>query len=207
MMRTRVDKTSSGLPMVVILIFLALCSLETLGQSPGGKAHDLLFPIPKHQRAKLGNRLNLLVGYQGARQWDKMYDLMLPSTRANNRRDAFVEHQQKLEVEPSISILLAFAPIEAITVDDAPEGGAWFILGCAQYRINGSIVRIKSGVTAELQNNEWFFSEISAATQIDGPEETCSTPKRSAQRTRGLPRRLKWGQACDFAIRGHSPLR
>jgi hypothetical protein len=63
-------------------------------------------------------------------------------------------------------------------VDESQDGGAWLVLGCAQYRRSEKMMQIKSSVTAELQNNEWFFSEIGSAIQIDGPEERCSIPEQ-----------------------------
>lgn len=167
-------KLTSRLSVASCIVLLVLCSLETLGQSRDRVAHEPLSSIPAHQRARLIERLNLLVVYQGTRQWDKMYDLSTASIRGEKDKEAFVEHRRKLEIDPSISTLLAFVPTEAIPIDEWQDGGAWELFGCAKYRQRGNIVQVKAGARAELRQGEWFFSEVSTATQIDGPEEACS---------------------------------
>lgn len=184
MMRNKVCKSTSILSAVLCLVVLVLCSFEALGQSRPQEAREPLASVPAHQRARLVERLKLVVEYQGMRQWDRLYDLLTESIKGGRSREAFANRRREIEIKPPISIILTFVPTEAITIDESQDGGAWFILGCAQYRRNGSVIRIKSSVTAELQNNEWLFSEIGAATQIDGPEESCAMPERSSQQTK-----------------------
>lgn len=181
MTHTKTSKSTSMFSAALCLVLLVLCNSKALGQARNQDVSDPLLPIPVHQRARLIERLNLLVEYQRAQQWDKIYDLLTASIKGGRSREDYANRRRELEDSLPISTLLAFVPSEAITVDESRDGGAWFILGCAQYQRKGKNVQIKSGVTAELQNNEWFFSEIGAATQIDGPEEPCSTQKRPAQ--------------------------
>jgi len=176
-----VQRTTGILVLLSGLLFLS--NLEILAQSRNQEIREPLSSVPARQRARLIKRLNLVVRYQGARQWDKMYDLSTASI-TNKEKKAFVEHQERLEPDTNIYTLVAFAPTEAITLDESDEGGLWEIFGCARYREKKGMVSIKARVTAEFHNNEWFFSEIGAATQIDGPEEPCSKLERSAPHTR-----------------------
>jgi hypothetical protein len=184
MMHINASKSILMFSAVLCLVMLVLCNSKALGQSRNQDVRDPLLPIPVHQRTRLIERLNLLIKYQREQQWNKIYDLLTASIKGGRTKEDYASRRREIEDSLPFSTLLAFAPTEAITVDESPERGAWFILGCAQYHRKGKKVQIKSGVTAELQNNEWFFSEIGAATQIDGPEEPCPTPKRSAPQTR-----------------------
>lgn len=89
----------------------------------------------------------------------------------------YIIQRRKSEVTPAISTICSFTPTEVITTDESPNGGAWVVFGCAQYRRADGFAWIKSNVTAEFENDEWFLSEIGPATQLDGPEEGC-TPKQ-----------------------------
>jgi hypothetical protein len=181
-MHTKVSESTSILSVVLGVAVLVLSNFITVGQSSNQNVRDPLSPIPVKLRPKLKERLNLLINYQGARQWSKMYDLLTASIKGGRNRDDYANWRRQSEIIPPISTLLAFAPTEAITIDQSPDGGAWFILGCAQYRRRGRMVQIKSGVTAELQNNEWWFSEVGTATQIDGTEEPCVARRKATAR-------------------------
>ena len=170
-------KRASGRLALVVLGTLVLANFEIMAQSRNLEANGPLSPIPAKEHPKLIARLNLLVEYQGKKQWCQMYDLSIASINNNESRKAFVDHQQKLEPATSTSMLLSFTPVESIIVDKGKDRGLWEIFGCARYRENGRILDIKARVTAELQNNQWFFSEVGASTQIDGPEELCQLPK------------------------------
>lgn len=165
---------------LLCLTVLAMFSFKTLAQTRNQAEGDPLASIPTHQRARFTERLKLLVEYQSMRQWDKMYDLVTSSIKGGRSKETFADRRQDLEIKPPISTLLTFVPTEAIIVDESQGSGAWLVLGCAQYRRGGKVVQIKSSVKAELQNNEWFFSEIGSAIQIDGKEESCCTPRTVA---------------------------
>lgn len=139
-------------------------------------------PIPENQRARLIEGLNLLIEYQSARDWERVYDLLTDSIRGGRSRQDFANSRRELENITPASTILAFAPTEAIPVDEWQDGGAWQILGCAKYRRKGGIRQLKSAVEAVLRQGEWRFTEIGVATQVDGPEEPCSTPKQRARR-------------------------
>lgn len=191
---TQVETPKSALRLWIImcLVLAGACNVEAFCQSRNQEVQEPLSAIPVPQRARLIERLRLLVEYQTTRQWDKMYDLSLTSIRGERNEEDFIRLFQSIEAEPSFSTLLSFAPTEAITIDRSQDGGAWEILGCARYRRGESIVQLKSGVTAELRQGEWFFSEVGVVTQVDGPEEPCplqpqqhgQTAARSSSRCR-----------------------
>ena len=171
---TKVRKLVSLLLIVLCSSALTQRSSAVLGQSCGKAVPDPIMSVPAPHRAKLKERLSLLVEYQSARQWDKMYNLLTTVIRGGRSREEYANWRRGVEVTSLSATILDFVPSEAITVDVSSDGGTWFILGCARYRRKGTMVRLKSGVTAELHSNEWLFSEVGTATQIDGPEEPCS---------------------------------
>lgn len=164
----------------VVLAISVMCP-DVSGVSRTQSLSDPLSGIPAQERARLMERLNLVIKYQGFQQWERIYDLLSLSARGGRNIENYVAWRKEFETPP-ISTVLAFAPSEAIKIDESTDGGTWLILGCARYRRKGRIVRIKSDVTVELMNKEWFFSEIGPATQIDGPEQPCSMPKRKRRR-------------------------
>ena len=141
---------------------------------------DLLSTVPVEHRTRLKGRLNLLIKYQRAKRWDRMYDVLRPSIIRGRSREDYANQRQEWELIPPISTLLSFAPIEVVTTHESANGGEWYIVGCARYRRKGRILQIRSAVEAQLQNSEWFFTEIFAATQVDGSEKACSMPKQSS---------------------------
>lgn len=174
---------------LVFLVALCLAMLPLYNSNAQGRSHrqgvrDPLSPIPVHRRARLTERLNLLVKYQNAQQWEKVYDLLIVSIKGQRSREDYANRRRELETITSISTLLAFVPTEAIPIDEWQDGGEWQLLGCAKYRRKGGIIQLKAAVGAELRQGEWFFTEVDVATQIDGPEKPCSIPKQPPQKTK-----------------------
>jgi hypothetical protein len=166
------------------LAMLPLCNSSAQGQSHKLGVRDPLSPIPVHQRTRLIERLNLLVEYQNAQQWEKVYDLLIESIKGRRSKKDYANSRREVETIAPISTLIAFVPTEAIPIDQWQDGGEWQLLGCAKYHRKGGIILLKSAVGAELLQGEWFFTEVGVATQIDGPEEPCSMPKQPSQQTK-----------------------
>jgi hypothetical protein len=157
--------------------WLLLCA--AIGLSAGSVKHtqkkpEPLAAIPSALRAAFVERLKLLVEYQSTGQWDKMYDLMPSSILQGMSKEEFVNHRQKLDIDPRISTLIDFTPTESSLVGQTENYGQWTIPGCAEYKRNGRTVHIKAGMAAELEKDKWFFTEVAVSTQIDGPEQPCA---------------------------------
>ena len=147
-----------------------------------------LAAIPSPLRMQLLERLKLLIEYQGERKWEKMYDIVAPSTLHGISREQFVREQESMDTDPDISTLVDFIPEESILTSKSEESRLWMLFGCADYKRHGKLVHIKAGLSAELYSHEWFFSEISTVTQVDGPEEPCQYMTKGRKDRRGRHR-------------------
>jgi hypothetical protein len=164
-----------------------------------------LAAIPSPLRMQLMERLKLLIEYQGQRKWDKMYDIVAPSTLKGISREEFVREQQSIAFDPDISTLVDFTPQGSILTSKTEDSGLWMLFGCAQYKRHRKMVHIKAGLSAELNNNKWFFSEVSTITQVDGPEEPCQSMTQGRKNRRG--RHLKSRQQRTLTFGPKTPLR
>jgi hypothetical protein len=158
---------------------LPVCNTTTQGQFRKQGTNDSLSSVPVLQHPKLIERLNLLIEYQNTEQWEKVYDLLIRSMRGGRSRADYASSRREMESITPRSTLLAFVPTEAIPIDAWSGGGEWQLMGCAQYRRKEGIIQLKSAVGAELRQGEWFFTEVGVATQLNGPEEPCSTQVKS----------------------------
>ena len=141
----------------MMLVVILLCSLSTLAQTTD---KEVFAPIPESERARLVQRLNLLVEYQRTKQWAKQYDLLASlMTRAESKRD-FVNRTRQAYTRWGRTPLLAFTPYKVASVQVDPNRKAWFIYGCSQVLEKGQKVSQLAFVEAYKEKNDWFFSEV-----------------------------------------------
>jgi len=174
---------------IIIIVYIGLFAVGIDADPKNdGKKKQPLAAIPASLRMQLMERLQLLIEYQGQRKWDKLYDIVAPSILKSISREEFVREQQSIDVDPDISTLFGFTPQESILTSKTQDAGLWILSGCADYKRHRKIVHLKAGLSAELNNNKWFFSEVSTITQVDGPEELCQ-PMRQGRKNRKVRHR------------------
>lgn len=146
---------------LMLLMLIPLCSLSSLqAQAPGG---GVFAPVPESERARLTQRLNLLVEYQRTQQWDKQYDLLAAwLKRAEGKRD-FVNRTRQAYTRWGRLPLLAFTPYKVGSMQVEPGRNVWFIAGCSQVLEKGQKVSQLAFVEAYKERNDWFFSELQGA--------------------------------------------
>ena len=97
-----------------LLVFSALVIvISTSAQTKEQKKQQKVFAaIPENLQAKLIERLNLYVEYERARQYEKLYDLLLESAAASNgsSREAYISVSKKAIAEKHRKVLLKFKP-------------------------------------------------------------------------------------------------
>ena len=160
--------------LVICLVLLSLVSPQTFGQHIEKKTQDSLESIPLHLRKRLLERLQLLVEYQGNKQWDKEYELLSKTFIQGKSKDEFIKESNRVVQDPYISTLFAFKPTSAVLVYNLPNDAEWSIFGCGTYSRKGLLVKVEAVIAANFYDGEWFFSEISTVTQVDGSEQPCS---------------------------------
>jgi hypothetical protein len=158
-------------------LFLAsLLISATVASSSAQSPHSELYStVPEADRARIAERLNLLIGYQIAQQWEKQYDLLSSSLkRAEGKRD-FVNRTKQAYTQWGRKPLLEFAPFEARFVQVELGKQVLFIVGCSRVLDNGKKVRQLAVVEAFKEGKEWYFSEIeNQGTGRD--DDPCSEP-------------------------------
>ncbi|HEV7397079.1 MAG TPA: hypothetical protein VGN86_11255 [Pyrinomonadaceae bacterium] len=153
-----------------LLIFASVAL--SLAQNP----HDNLFAtVPEADRARISERLKLLIEYQVAQQWAKQYDLLSSSLRRGEGRRDFVNRTKEAFTQWGRKPLLEFIPYEARYVQVEREKEVLFIVGCSRVLDNGKKVRQLAVVEAFKEGKEWYFTEIE--TQGTGKDDDpCSEP-------------------------------
>lgn len=163
---------------ITILSFFTFVNYEVSAKNYQ-KSEDALAAIPLRLQTQLRKRLKLMIKYQGQRKWNKMYDLMAASILKGTSKEEFVKEQTRSDIDPDVSSLIDFSPEESVLTSKLPDAGPWVLLGCAEYKRHGKTVHMKAGLSAELENGKWFFSEIAVRAQVDGSEEPCKfTPTK-----------------------------
>ena len=120
----------------------AICFILLFSSLVSAQASDteVFAPVPDAQRARLIERLNLLIEYQKTQQWSKQYDLLAYSmTRAESKPD-FINRTRQAFTKWGRTPLLAFTPYHVDLVQVAPDRKPWFITGCSQVMEKGQKV-------------------------------------------------------------------
>jgi len=123
-------------------------------------AQDVFSPIASTRRARLAERLNLLVQYQKTKQWEKQYGLLAELiTRSESKRD-FVDLTRKAYSKWGRTPLLDFIPLKVALQPVDARRSVWFISGCSLVLERGQTIRKSALVEAYWERNDWFFSEV-----------------------------------------------
>ena len=157
------------------LLLFAFPSLDTNARKNAQGKEEALAAIPAALRAQFIERLKLKVRYQGARQWDKMYDLMPSSILQGISKEEFVKDQKRFDIDPRISTLISFTPTFTRLAGQTDDYGQWIVFGCAEYKDRGRTVHLKAGLSAELEKDKWFFSDIAITGHMGGSGEPCDS--------------------------------
>ena len=128
--------------------------------------------IPKPQRERLIQRLNLLVLYEGGQRWAEEYDLLSPVYTQGQSKEAFVKDLQNSEAE-GLYIVLDFSPTSVITEASTKSEGQWVIMGCSKVRERGQSKSLQASVGAYWHNQEWYFSPVLVVETIHDKPPPC----------------------------------
>ena len=148
---------------------------------------DAFSAIPPEERAKLFERLGLLVKAQSERRWNDVYDMSLNAIEGSVTRAAFMKDHENGFPDRHAFELLSFTPTAATIVNMNGDSKEWLIEGCAQYREMGKIAYWRAGLNAGLYQGQWYFSYLSELTNgADGPPLAC------VHHTRNRAPKEKW---------------
>jgi hypothetical protein len=151
------------------------CLILLLSSPAFAQASDprVFAPVPEARRARLIERLNLLIEYQKTQQWPKQYDLLSSlTTRAQSKRD-FINITRQAYSKWGRAPLLSFTPNQVGLVQVDPNRKVWFISGCSQVLEKGQKVNQHAVVEAYWEKGDWFFSEVQNIG-AGGPDDPCT---------------------------------
>lgn len=156
-------------------LFMLVFNLR-LEAKPRSEKTGRFVSIPIEMRAQFFAQLKVFVKIQQEKHWDQMYDTAIDHLeRSSLTREEFVKSHEDVDVDPSVSILNNFSPRVATLINKWGDVAEWLIEGCATYNRKGRLLRLKSGLNAELSNGRWYFSLLTTITRgVDGPEQHCA---------------------------------
>jgi hypothetical protein len=154
----------------IFLILIGFLSVPAKGQA---KNEDVFAAVPLALRARLVERLKLLVEYQRLEAWEEQYDLLsVLFTQGKGKRE-FVKESREWYAQGLGTRLLDFIPKAVVVNSESLDHGEWTIYGCATVREKKRNVRLYALVDAHRENGDWYFSQVGIITSIDGNAKRC----------------------------------
>jgi hypothetical protein len=153
---------------IFLLAILLIAPAQARAQN-----QDVFAEVSAPVRTRLAERLKLLIEYDRAQQWEKMYDLLSDRFLQGETKEHLVSRRCYVAEKLGGDELIEFTPQSITSLHE--ETGWWLIRGCGEFRQSGSSRRVDTVVEAYLQNGEWYFSQIRMNTPIDGEPISCST--------------------------------
>jgi hypothetical protein len=136
------------------LVFLLLLLPTALGQVEDKvKIFD---PVPAAQRAQVANRLQLLVAYYRAKQYDRVFE-MLPKSHTQHQELTKEKFLADIRNQGQAHIV-DFIP--EYTTENRTIDGEYGIYGCAKVREGLTTMKWQAATYASLESGEWYFSDI-----------------------------------------------
>lgn len=167
-MQTTISSRRPYLRAAVYLLLTVLLCAPTHGQA---KDQDVFAPVPTPLRARLVERLKLLVEYQHTQQWEKQYDLLSVLVTQGDSKEDHVRRLQRWYTEGLGDVLVDFTP-KSVTYEGGGPSDA-VIFGCAKLRKNGSVMKLYASVEAYREKEDWYFSSVGIITPVGGQPEPC----------------------------------
>jgi len=162
-----------------VLIVVLFCT-SMYGQS---KDEDVFGAVPAQLRARLVERLKLLVEYQRTQQWDKQYHLLSELFTQGDTEEVHVQRLKHLYAESLGEVLIDFVPRSVAVHSASVDYGEWTLFGCAKLREKGRVVELYASASAYREKGDWYFSSIGVITPIDGRPEPCPYEKEKEGRS------------------------
>jgi|GEM_PF-3451378 len=166
------------LRLVVVTTLILFCVTSNFAQNQN---LTVFSAVPAEQRARLAERLTLLVEYQKTQQWDKQYDLLRSFTKKAEGKADFINRTQQAYSKWGRLPLLDFTPYRAANVQADANTKFLAITGCSELLDKGQKVRKFAVVEAYREKNDWFFSELQNYGDGDA-KDLCFTKSRIPQR-------------------------
>lgn len=123
------------------------------------KQREVFAPVPVELRARLLERLKLLVEYQKTQQWSKQYELLASETTKVESKEAFIANTERAYEKQERTALFDFIPFRVDYVEVKTDK-LWFIFACSQVAEKDRRANMLTVVRAYRENDDWFFSVV-----------------------------------------------
>jgi len=161
-------------PCFAVILCLLAFPLDGYAHSQKSEDPDVLDSIPTQLRERLFKRLKEVVENNRTRQWDKVFEMLSPSSRAimqgqHGRRptkEEWVEQAKHWDADEANFRLFDFTVGRGIFITDTWKDG-FYLEGCGQYKKPAK--KIKSRFSVSYEDDEWYFSDV----QLIFPCVTC----------------------------------
>ena len=168
-----------------IVLFAAFCTITIIGTECWSKGTiDLFSKVPQQSRERFVKRLNMLIQYQRAQRWEKMYTLLYSGIKREETIERFATRHQHWFKEVPEDQVLGFVPHSLRPPDNAVTG-EWVVFGCITVTVKGNTKKYEGMVSAYYEEDDWFFSEPGIITAIDGPPTECENLSKKKASGRG----------------------
>jgi hypothetical protein len=154
---------------VILLLAFLFCPL-TQGQI---KEQAVFDSVPVSLRARLTERLTLLIKYQRTQQWANLHGLLAEIYIGGESKEQFTKRFANLQAQGLLDELIDFTPKSTVVHSESVDHGEWTIFGCAKLSEKKQTRYLYASVTAWREKGDWFFSDIGIITPIDGPAQRC----------------------------------
>ena len=120
---------------------------------------ELYAAVPVELRARLLERLDLLVEYQRTQQWERQYELLASMIREAESKSPFIENSIRAYKNQERAALLDFTPFR-VDFLKVKTKEVWMIFGCSQVLEKGRKANMLMAVQAYRERDDWFFSTV-----------------------------------------------
>jgi hypothetical protein len=148
------------------MFIFAILQLGAVCGNAQDKNQQVFAEVPSEHRTQLLKQLKLLIDYQRAQQWDKLYEMLYEPKVSKEK------YVQTLIKSPPQDILLNFVP-QSVTLL-YPDSGWYFISGCASIKRKNKISHFKADTEARFQDGKWYLLAIGVTIPIDAKPKLCS---------------------------------
>ena len=166
-------RKSAGMCMGLRVLFVTFFCLGCM-VTHAAKQKNPFAKVPAERQDALAKRLDAYVQADRSRNWNKLYDLVSETGKAQVNRQTFLTrmklaHGTQFANSPD---LLEFRTDRT----EQAEKGEWDIYGCGKASREGQIYNGIAVVHAVFEHNDWFFTGWSFTEFPNEPCKTLSDP-------------------------------
>lgn len=137
-----------------------------------GQTKDHIFSaVPVSVRARLVERLRLLIDSERLQQWQKQYDLLSVLVTQGENKEEYVKRLEHSYSQGLETLLVEFVPESATYKGGGPSDVV--IFGCAKVLKKDNVEKVYASIEAYREKGDWYFSPVGIIGPIGGKSTPC----------------------------------